>query len=96
MRYSLLTWLKTQGIHDALIQPHSGHSSRKSPRSSRLAVADAQLARGLPRFPVGPQTSRHFALGVATLMEGIEGHHPELKGDALALLAVSRFRPFTH
>ncbi|RAL21944.1 hypothetical protein DL897_15245 [Thermoflavimicrobium daqui] len=27
LRHFLLTWLKKQGIEDALIQPHSGHTS---------------------------------------------------------------------
>ncbi|MCR8982463.1 tyrosine-type recombinase/integrase [Brevibacillus laterosporus] len=31
MRHFLLTWLKKQGIDDALIQPYSGHESRKFP-----------------------------------------------------------------
>jgi integrase/recombinase XerD len=51
----LLTWLKKQGIDDALIQPYSGHSSRKSLEIySQLAIADAQLAYDgvMPRFPV--------------------------------------------
>ena len=30
LRHFLLTWLKKQGIDDALIQPYSGHESRKS------------------------------------------------------------------
>jgi integrase/recombinase XerD len=30
LRHFLLTWLKKQGIDDALIQPYSGHSSRQS------------------------------------------------------------------
>jgi integrase/recombinase XerD len=30
LRRFLLTWLKKQGIDDALIQPYSGHASRKS------------------------------------------------------------------
>ena len=43
LRHYLFTWLKTQGIDDALIQPYSGHSSRESLEVySRLALADAQ------------------------------------------------------
>jgi hypothetical protein len=39
----LFTWLKTQGIDDALIQPYSGHASRQSLEVySRIAIADAQ------------------------------------------------------
>lgn len=30
LRHFLFTWLKTQGIDDALIQPYSGHASRQS------------------------------------------------------------------
>jgi integrase/recombinase XerD len=30
LRHFLFTWLKKQGIDDALIQPYSGHESRKS------------------------------------------------------------------
>jgi integrase/recombinase XerD len=43
LRHFLFTWLKTQGIDDALIQPYSGHASRQSLEiHSRLALADAQ------------------------------------------------------
>ena len=51
----LFTWLKTQGIDDALIQPYSGHESRQSLEIySRLALADAQKEyQGvIERFPV--------------------------------------------
>ena len=34
LRHFLFTWLKTQGIDDALIQPYSGHASRQSWASS--------------------------------------------------------------
>ena len=30
LRHFLFTWLKTQGIDDALIQPYSGHATRQS------------------------------------------------------------------
>ena len=30
LRHFLFTWLKTQGIDDALIQPYSRHASRQS------------------------------------------------------------------
>ncbi|HEY9757516.1 MAG TPA: tyrosine-type recombinase/integrase [Oculatellaceae cyanobacterium] len=30
LRHFLFTWLKKQGINDALIQPYSGHASRQS------------------------------------------------------------------
>jgi integrase/recombinase XerD len=55
LRHYLLTWLKKQGIDDALIQPYSGHASRQSLEIySRLALADAQQAynRVIDRFPV--------------------------------------------
>ncbi len=43
LRHFLFTWLKTQGIDDALIQPYSGHASRTSLEIySRLALTDAQ------------------------------------------------------
>jgi len=43
LRHFLLTWLKKQGIDDALIQPYSGHESRKSLEIySKLSIADAQ------------------------------------------------------
>nr|WP_256257660.1 MULTISPECIES: hypothetical protein [unclassified Paenibacillus] len=38
-----MTWLKKQGIDDALIQPYSGHENRKSLEVySKLAIIDAQ------------------------------------------------------
>ncbi|MDQ6672158.1 MAG: tyrosine-type recombinase/integrase [Chloroflexota bacterium] len=55
LRHFLLTWLKKQGIDDALIQPYSGHASRKSLEIySQLAIGEAQLAYDgvMPRFPV--------------------------------------------
>ena len=30
LRHYLFTWMKKQGIDDALIQPYSGHESRQS------------------------------------------------------------------
>lgn len=43
LRHFLLTWLKKQGNDDALIQPYSGHESRKSLEVySKLAITDAQ------------------------------------------------------
>jgi len=43
LRHFLFTWLKTQRIDDALIQPYSGHATRQSMEIySRLALADAQ------------------------------------------------------
>lgn len=55
LRHFLLTWLKKQGIDDALIQPYSGHASRKSLEVySRLAITDAQdeYERVIPEFPI--------------------------------------------
>ena len=55
LRHFLLTWLKKQGIDDALIQPYSGHASRKSLEVySRLALTDAQEAYDgvIDKFPL--------------------------------------------
>jgi integrase/recombinase XerD len=55
LRHFLFTWLKTQGIDDALIQPYSGHASRQSLEIySRLALADTQHSydEAITRFPV--------------------------------------------
>jgi integrase/recombinase XerD len=43
LRPFLLSWLKAQGIDDALIQPYSGHEYRRSLEVySGLSLADAQ------------------------------------------------------
>lgn len=55
LRHFLFTWLKTQGIDDALIQPYSGHASRKSLEIySRIALTDAQATYEtvIDHFPV--------------------------------------------
>lgn len=55
LRHFLFTWLKAQGIDDALIQPYSGHEHRQSLEIySRLALADAQgtYDQVIDRFPV--------------------------------------------
>lgn len=55
LRHFLFTWLKTQGIDDALIQPYSGHASRQSLEVySKIALADAQQSydQVIDRFPV--------------------------------------------
>lgn len=55
LRHFLLTWLKQQGIDDALIQPYSGHASRQSLEIySRLAIHEAQdhYNQVIGRFPV--------------------------------------------
>ena len=55
LRHFLLTWLKKQGIDDALIQPYSGHESRKSLELySKLSISDAQTEYEdiIGKFPV--------------------------------------------
>lgn len=55
LRHFLLTWLKKQGIDDALIQPYSGHASRQSLEIySRLAIQEAQAEyeKVMGHFPV--------------------------------------------
>lgn len=55
LRHFLLTWLKKQGIDDALIQPYSGHASRQSLEIySRLAIEEAQAEYNqvMREFPV--------------------------------------------
>ncbi len=54
-RHFLFTWLKKEGIDDALIQPYSGHAARQSLEIySRLSLADAQLSynQAMERFPI--------------------------------------------
>ncbi len=42
-RHFLLTWMKENGVDDALIQPYSGHNSRKSLEIySKLSITDEQ------------------------------------------------------
>ena len=55
LRHFLLTWLKKQGIDNALIRPYSGHASRQSQEVySRLALAEAQQECNavISKFPV--------------------------------------------
>ena len=55
LRHFLFTWLKKQGIDDALIQPYSGHASRQSLEVySRLSLAVAQenYDQAIKEFPV--------------------------------------------
>jgi integrase/recombinase XerD len=55
LRHFLLTWLKKQGIDDALIQPYSGHSSRQSLEVySRLSIGEAQeiYDKVMVKFPI--------------------------------------------
>jgi integrase/recombinase XerD len=43
LRHFLLTWMKKKGVDDALIQPYSGHDSRKSLEIySKLSITEAQ------------------------------------------------------
>jgi len=55
LRHFLLTWLKKQGIDDALIQPYSGHESRKSLEVySKLSITEAQeeYNKNINKFPI--------------------------------------------
>lgn len=55
LRHFLLTWLKKQGIDDALIQPYSGHESRQSLEIySRLSIQEAQREYNdiIGKFPI--------------------------------------------
>jgi integrase/recombinase XerD len=55
LRHFLFTWLKTQGIDDALIQPYSGHASRTSLEIySKIALGSAQDTYNsvIDQFPV--------------------------------------------
>ena len=54
-RHFLFTWLKKQGIEDALIQPYSGHESLQSLEIySKLSIGDAQSVyeNVIGKFPV--------------------------------------------
>jgi integrase/recombinase XerD len=54
LRHFLFTWLKKQGIDDALIQPYSGHETRQSLEVySRLSLSEAQEAydKAIDKFP---------------------------------------------
>ncbi|MBY0580145.1 MAG: site-specific integrase [Rickettsiales bacterium] len=43
LRHFLFTWMKKKGVDDALIQPYSGHESRKSLEVySKLSITEAQ------------------------------------------------------
>ncbi|MCB1073538.1 MAG: tyrosine-type recombinase/integrase [Chlamydiia bacterium] len=55
LRHFLFTWLKKQGIDDALIQPYSGHDTRKSLEIySKLSITEAQQGynEAMKKFPV--------------------------------------------
>lgn len=54
-RHFLFTWLKKEGIDDALIQPYSGHATRQSLEIySRPSLADAQPSynQAMEHFPI--------------------------------------------
>ena len=55
LRHFLFTWLKKQGIEDALIQHYSGHESRQSLEIySKLSIGEAQeeYENVIKRFPI--------------------------------------------
>jgi len=55
LRHFLFTWLKKQGIDDALIQPYSGHENRQSLEIySKLSIGDAQeeYENIIRKFPI--------------------------------------------
>lgn len=55
LRHFLFTWLKKQGIDDALIQPYSGHERRQSLEVySKLSIGEAQKEynKVIDRFPI--------------------------------------------
>ncbi len=55
LRHFLFTWLKKQGVEDALIQAYSGHGSRQSLEIySKLSIGDAQKEYDnvIKKFPV--------------------------------------------
>jgi integrase/recombinase XerD len=55
LRHFLFTWLKKQGIDDALIQPYSGHENRQSLEIySKLSIGDAQeeYENIIGKFPI--------------------------------------------
>jgi integrase/recombinase XerD len=55
LRHFLFTWLKKQGIDDALIQPYSGHESRKTLEIySKLSINEAQKEynNNMDKFPI--------------------------------------------
>lgn len=55
LRHFLFTWLKKQGIDDALIQPYSGHASRQSLEiysQLSLAAAQEEYDQVIHKFPV--------------------------------------------
>ena len=54
MRHFLFTWMKQQGVDDALLQLYSGHESRKSLEIySKLSIKDTQAVydKVMQEFP---------------------------------------------
>ena len=55
LRHFLFTWMKKRGVDDALIQPYSGHETRKSLEVySKLSLADCQdeYEEQIKSFPI--------------------------------------------
>ena len=55
LRHFLFTWMKKKGVDDALIQPYSGHESRKSLELySKLSIKDCQdeYENQMKSFPI--------------------------------------------
>lgn len=55
LRHFLFTWMKKQGVDDALIQPYSGHESRQSLEVySKLSITEAkkEYERVIRDFPI--------------------------------------------
>lgn len=55
LRHFLFTWMKKQGIDDALIQPYSGHQTRQSLEVySKLSITEAQkeYEKVIKYFPI--------------------------------------------
>jgi len=55
LRHFLFTWMKKRGVDDALIQPYSGHESRKSLELySKLSIKDCQdeYENQMKSFPI--------------------------------------------
>jgi len=55
MSLFLFTWMKTKGVDDALIQPYSGHESRKSLEVySKLSLSECQdeYENQIKNFPI--------------------------------------------
>lgn len=70
LRHYLLTFLKKQGIDDALIQPYSGHESRKSVEIySRLVITDVTLGRLHRLLVTKSSVDEYYYSGTADIEE---------------------------